>query len=178
MSEVAPADARRLRGRLASGVTVWTAGQGAQARGLTVASVIVTEGEPAHVLGTVGDLTDLLDAVRETGRFVVHVLAEADRGIAERFAGTVPAPGGPFRGLDVADSAYGPVLTVVGTRAACRLVDEREVGYPVLLDGVVDAVALGDVDAPLSYFRGQFRRLADPPRAWQAQGPDSAVPPG
>lgn len=175
MTETAPGAARRLRGRLASGVTVWTAGHGREACGLTVASVLVTEGEPPHVLGTVGDLSDLLDTVRAHGRFVVHVLDEADRHLAARFAGAVPTPGGALHGLTVADSAFGPVLTDVGTRACCRLVDEREVGYPVLLDGVIDELVLGDLTAPLTYFRGQFRRLTEPPRTWQAPGPDAAL---
>jgi flavin reductase (DIM6/NTAB) family NADH-FMN oxidoreductase RutF len=65
---------------------VWSAGEGPSACGLTVASVIVTEGEPPHVLGTIGDLTDLLEVIRAAGRFVVHVHAEAYRGLAERFA--------------------------------------------------------------------------------------------
>jgi 3-hydroxy-9,10-secoandrosta-1,3,5(10)-triene-9,17-dione monooxygenase reductase component len=176
VAEVTPDDGRRLRGRLASGVTVWTAGEGVGACGLTVASVLVTEGEPPHVLGTVGDLTDLLDAVRASGRFVVHVLAEADRDLAGRFAGTVPVPGGPFRDLAVEQTAYGPVLADVGTRAACRLVDESRRGYPVLLDGVVEEAVAGDLDAPLAYFRGRYRRLAEPPRTWEPAAPDSALP--
>lgn len=177
MTDVTPDDARRLRGRLASGVTVWTAGEGPSACGLTVASVLVTEGEPPHVLGTVGDLTDLLDAMRATGRFVVHVLAEADRDLAERFAGARPVPGGPFRGLAVDQGAYGPVLSAVGTRAACRLADESRRGYPVLVDGTIEEAVTGDLDAPLTYFRGQYRHLAEPPRPSQPPAPDSALPP-
>lgn len=177
MTDVTPDDARRLRGRLASGVTVWTAGEGASACGLTVASVIVTEGEPSHVLGTVGDLADLLDAMRTTGRFMVHLLAEADRDLAERFAGAMPVPGGPFRGLDVEQSPYGPVLSAVGTRASCRLADESQRGYPVLVDGTIEDAVIGDLDAPLTYFRGQYRRLADPPRSSEPTSPDSALPP-
>lgn len=163
MSNVTPDDARLLRGRLASGVTVWTAGEGPGACGLTVASVIVTEGEPPHVLGTVGDLVDLLDAIRATGRFVVHVLAETDRHLADRFAGAIPVPGGPFRGLRVQQGAYGPVLSDVGTRASCRLADESQRGYPVLIDGVIEDAVASDLTAPLTYFRGEYRRLADPP---------------
>jgi 3-hydroxy-9,10-secoandrosta-1,3,5(10)-triene-9,17-dione monooxygenase reductase component len=169
-------DARRLRGRLVSGVTVWTAGAGASACGLTVASVIVAEGEPPHVLGTIGDLTDLLDAARATGRFVVHVLDEADRDLASRFAGTIPVPGGAFRDLDVEQTAYGPVLSAVGTRASCRLVDESPRGYPVLVDGVIDEAVVGDLDAPLAYVRGHYCGVTRPPRTWEPAAPDSALP--
>lgn len=177
MTDVTADDARRLRGRLASGVTVWTAGEGPSACGLTVASVIVTEGEPPHVLGTIGDLADLLDAIRATGRFVVHLLAEADRDLAERFAGAIPVPGGPFRGLAVEQGLYGPVLRAVSTRASCRLADESQRGYPVLVDGAAEEAVIGDLDAPLTSFRGHYRRLADPPRSWEPTSPDSALPP-
>lgn len=171
-------DARRLRGRLASGVTIWTAGQEQQRCGLTVASVIVTEGEPPHVLGTVGDLSDLLETVRATERFVVHVLAEDQRALADRFAGMVPVPaGGAFGDLDAAASPYGPVLTEVGTRAACRLVDLSQRGYPVLIDGEIDEITTSELDGPLTHFRGQYRRLAEPRRSWSATAPDSALPP-
>lgn len=177
MTDVTPDDARRLRGRLVSGVTVWTAGEGPSAHGLTVASVIVTEGEPPHVLGTVGDLADLLDTIRVTGRFVVHVLADGDRGLADRFAGAIPVPGGPFRGLAVEHGAYGPELSAVGTRASCRLADESQRGYPVLVDGIIEEALIGGLEAPLTYFRGQYRRLADPPRESEPTSPDSALPP-
>lgn len=153
--------ARRLRGRLAAPVTVWTAGAGAEATGLTVSSVMVAEGEPARVLGLLGDLTDVWERLRETGRFVVHVLGRGDRPLADRFAGLVPIVGGVFAGLDVADSAHGPVLRGIGTRAACRFEDATPVGYGLLVRGVIDDVVL-DGEEPLVYVRGGYRRLEEP----------------
>ncbi|QBI21318.1 flavin reductase [Egibacter rhizosphaerae] len=170
--------ARRLRGRLTSGVTVWTSGHGRSAEGLSIGSVIIAEGEPAHVLGLLGDLADLLDRIRETERFVVHVLGEQHRSLAERFAGQVPVPGGPFQDLDTADSEHGPVVTDVGTRAACRLVDVSERGYGLLVDGTIEELVLDDLEAPLVHFRGQYRKLAAPHRSWSARAPDTALPDG
>ncbi len=176
MSDEQDRPIKRLRGRLTSGVTVWTAGEGREATGLTVASTIVAEGEPSHVLGTVGDLADLLDAVRATGRFAVHVLARDQRQLADRFAGLAPAPGGLLRDLPVQQTPWGPVLTEVATWAGCQLVEERAVGYPVLLDGTIEELVVGDLDDPLAWFRGQYRRLAPPPSPWEATAPDTALP--
>ena len=62
-----PDRGRRLRGRLVAPVTVWTAGSGENRAGLTVSSCLVAEGEPAEVLGLIGDLTDLYAAILEAG---------------------------------------------------------------------------------------------------------------
>jgi len=154
---------RRLRGRLPAPVTVWTAGRGGAAAGLTVSSTLVAEGAPALVLGLVGDLSDLWDAAEASGMFVVHVLARHDRSLAERFAGRVPVPGGPLAGLPVRDSPHGPVLEQVATRAACRLQDAVPAGWALLVRGTVEHLEVGDLQDPLVWFRARYRRLTDPP---------------
>ena len=63
---------RRLRGRMAAPVTVWTTGTGAGRHGLTISSVVVAEGEPAHVLGLVDEDTDFWTSAPET--VVVNLL--------------------------------------------------------------------------------------------------------
>src|ERR687896_539136 len=78
--------ARRLRGRLVAPVTVWTAGQPPGGAGLTVSSILVAEGEPARLLGLIDPTSAFWEAAQETRAFVVHVLAVADRALAERFS--------------------------------------------------------------------------------------------
>src|SRR5258706_11309084 len=85
---------RRLRGRLAAPVSLWTAPGPA---GLTVSSMLVADGEPGRVLGLVDDESQLWAAIEESGRFAVAPLRDRDRQLADRFAGLLPAPGGPFR---------------------------------------------------------------------------------
>lgn len=151
--------ARRLRGRLVAPVTVLTAG-GADARaGLTVSSLMAAEGEPPHVFFLVGTATDFYEAMEATGRFVVHVLSSDDRDVADVFAGLRPNPGGPFAGLDVADGEYGPELGRFQTRAYCRFEGGTQETYHMLAWGSIDRIELSDLDDPLSYFRGAYRRL-------------------
>src|SRR4029450_3190115 len=79
--------ARRLRGRLVAPVTVWTAGRLPGGAGLTVSSVLVAEGQPAHLLALIDPTSALWEAVQDTRSFVAHVLAAGDRALAERLSG-------------------------------------------------------------------------------------------
>ena len=160
---VAPVEARdparRLRGRLTSGVTVWTSGTPDAPAGLTMSSVVIAEGEPPRVLGLMSDTKELWDALAATGAFVVHVLGRDERALADRFAGLTPSPGGVFAGLDVEHTEWGPVLTALPNRASCRVESTTTAGYQQLVVGRVDAVEVGELDEPLVYFRGRYRKL-------------------
>ena len=149
---------RRLRGRLAAPVTVVTSGGPGDRAGLTVSSIIVAEGDPPTVHFLCGPENDVWDRIVETGTFVVHVLEDDHAGIADAFAGIRPAPGGPFRGLDVADSPHGPVITSIRTRASCRHVFHRELTAHALVEGAIESVAIHDMQRPLSWFRGSYLR--------------------
>lgn len=153
--------ARRLRGRLASPVTVWTAAAGAERAGLTVSSLFVAEGDPGAVLGLVVPTSDLWDALQESGTFVVHVLDDRRRALAERFAGLRPSPGGPFAGLEVDDSAWGPVIADLDTRAFCRLDQTYPTDFHYIVRGAVERIDIHELTRPMVYFRGRFRKLGD-----------------
>src|ERR687893_651216 len=100
--------ARRLRGRLVAPVPVWPAGRLPGGAGLTVSSILVAEGEPARLLGLIDPTSAFWEAAQETRAFVVHVLAVADRALAERFSEIRPPIRGPFERLEVAESPWGP----------------------------------------------------------------------
>jgi hypothetical protein len=100
--------ARRLRGRLVAPVTVWTAGRPPGGAGLTVSSILVAEGEPARLLGLIDPTSAFWEAMRETGTFVVHVLAAGDRHLAERFSEIRPPIRGPVRASGRGRVALGP----------------------------------------------------------------------
>jgi flavin reductase (DIM6/NTAB) family NADH-FMN oxidoreductase RutF len=153
-----PDPARRFRGRLGGAVTLWTAGSGAERAGLTVSSVMVALGEPGRVLGLVDPDSDLATVVERTRSAVVQVLAWADRDLAEGFAGTAPAPGGPFRQAEFVDTDWGPRLLHATTWAGVRLQESTEVGWSRLLTCTVEHVEIGDDAAPLLHRRGRWLR--------------------
>jgi len=152
---------RRLRGRLASAVTLWTAYDGAhRPAGLAVSSTLVVDGEPGRLLGVLDDESDLWAAVEESGRFAVTVLAPADRQLADKVAGLMPAPGGVFAGDGWRDAGYGPVPAGRSTVAGCRLDAGRPVCWGVRVEATVERIDLGEPEPPLIHHRGRYRELA------------------
>jgi flavin reductase (DIM6/NTAB) family NADH-FMN oxidoreductase RutF len=154
---------RRLRGRLGGAVTLWTTGaEGSRPAGLTISSVMVAHGDPAHVVGLVDPESDLAAELGEGGTAVVQLLQWQHRDLADAFAGVAPAPGGPFRMGSWDQSSWGPVLRGVSAWAGLRFpgssASGREVGWSLLLDGVVEHVELGEETAPLVHRRGRYVR--------------------
>jgi flavin reductase (DIM6/NTAB) family NADH-FMN oxidoreductase RutF len=162
---VTPSEARepvrRLRGRLVAPVTIWTSGAPGDYAGLTVSSIFVVEGNPSSIIGLVAPLTDLWDALEKTGTFVVHLLPATEKVLADRFAGLRPSPGGVFTDLDLDQTEWGPVLAGIPDRIFCRVSGWTEPGYQRLVSGSIERIDLGDLDDPLVYFRGRYRKLED-----------------
>ena len=149
-----PDPVRRLRGRLTGTVALLTSG----AAGLTVSSLMVANGEPARVLALVDPDSDLAEEAARTGRVVVQLLSWSHRDLADAFAGTAPAPGGPFRTGSFEDTAWGPRLTDATTWAGTSLESAASVGWSALLTLVVETVTAGDDDEPLVHRRGRYVR--------------------
>jgi flavin reductase (DIM6/NTAB) family NADH-FMN oxidoreductase RutF len=148
--------ARRLRGRLGGTVTLWTCGAGASRAGLTVSSLMVAGGEPAHVLGLLDPDSHFVDVFQTVGKCVVQLLQWPHRDIAEAFASVAPAPGGVFRLAEWQDTEWGPRLQDAASWAALRLVEARNVGWSLLVDSEVEHVVLGEGPDPLVHRRGRY----------------------
>ena len=153
-----PDPVRRLRGRLGGAVTLWTSGDDDERAGLTVSSLMVANGEPARVLALLDPDSDLADVLARTGRGVVQLLAWQHRDLAEAFAGTAPAPGGPFRMADFEPTAWGPRLVGADTWAGVSVESTSTVGWSTLVTGVLDEVSVGDDASPLVHRRGRYVR--------------------
>jgi flavin reductase (DIM6/NTAB) family NADH-FMN oxidoreductase RutF len=147
---------RRLRGRMPAPVTVWSAGRGGTRQGLTISSILVAGGEPARVLGLVDPDSELWDD--EPSTWVVNVLGTEHRFLADAFAGTAPAPGGPFTLGEWTASDWGPVLGGTAGWMGVRRADTepRAVGWGLLVEGVVEHFEIGDADA-MMHLRGRYR---------------------
>jgi flavin reductase (DIM6/NTAB) family NADH-FMN oxidoreductase RutF len=155
-----PDEVRRFRGRLGGAVTLWTAGTDERRAGLTVSSLMVAHGESPRILALVDPDSDFVDVLDGTGRAVVHVLSWADRGLAEVFAGTAPAPGGMFRQAEFVATAWGPRLASATTYAHVVPVAGEPVGWSTLLTCRLEAAYVGDEDGPaLGHRRGRFFEL-------------------
>lgn len=148
---------RRLRGRLAAAVTLWTAADpGGDRAGLTVSSTLLADGDPARLLGLVDPEADLFAALRPGGRFAVAVLGAGDRQLADRFAGLLPAPGGPFRVGEWSATPYGPV-PAGASWAGCECDAARPFGWGRLVEATVRHTELPEPAEPLVHYRGRYR---------------------
>lgn len=153
--------ARRLRGRVDGTVALVTAGLPDGPAGLTVSSLMVALGDPPHVLALVDPDSDLAGALAEEGRGVVQLLSWEHRDLADAFAGVAPAPGGVFRLGSWTQTPWGPLLDGVTAWAGFVVDRTSEVGWSLLVDGVLEEVGLGEPGEPLVHRRGRYVR---PPR--------------
>ncbi len=125
---------RRLRGRLASPVTLLTASHREEPAGLTVSSVLVLDGDPGLVLVVLDPLSDVHDAVVGSGRAVLNLLAPRHRRLADAFGYLAPAPGGPFTLAEWTATEWGPALSDATAWAGCRRTERpvQPAGWGVL----------------------------------------------
>jgi flavin reductase (DIM6/NTAB) family NADH-FMN oxidoreductase RutF len=153
---------RRLRGRVPSPVTLWTAGSGEDRSGLTVSSLLVADGEPGYVAGVLDPLSELWDGLRGTGAAVVTLLSWQHRQLADAFGYVAPAPGGPFRLAEWTETDWGPALQGAGSWAGCRLSDRppAQLGWGLLVQLEVVHTEFGDEQPPLIHRRGRYLTVA------------------
>ena len=149
---------RRLRGRMSGTVSLWTAGAEDDRAGLTVSSWLVAGGEPGRVLALLDPDADLTDVLLETGRGVLQLLTWEDRNLADVFAGTAPAPGGPWRLTQWDATDHGPRLAHAATWATLEVETDVEVGWSRLVTWVLVEVVVGDDVDPLVHRRGRYQR--------------------
>lgn len=150
---------RRLRGRLGGTVSLWTASAGRHRAGLTVSSLMIAGGDPAHALALVDPDSDLAAMVQETRVAVVQLLEWRHRDLAEAFAGLAPAPGGLFTLGSWTKTDWGPRLEDASAWAGVRLAkDRREVGWSLLLDATIEHIEIGEEREPLVHRRGRYVR--------------------
>ena len=149
--------ARRLRGRLGGTVTLWTTGSGSLRVGLTVSSLMVANGTPAHVLALLDPDSDYAAGLRDSGASVVQLLEWRHRDLADAFAGAAPAPGGVFTLGTWQDTEWGPRLEDASSWAGVRLKEVREVGWSLLVDTEVEHLEIGEEARPLVHRRGRYQ---------------------
>lgn len=150
---------RRLRGHLVLPVTVWLAEMpaGGGVVGLTVSSVLFSQGEPPVLAGLLSPLSDLAGVLEKPGAgFVVHVLGADQRRLAQHFAGELPAPESM---LVSTASAHGPLLEAVPDRAFCRSSAAKTFGWSLLVEAVVEKIEVAPTKNALAWWHGQYRSI-------------------
>jgi flavin reductase (DIM6/NTAB) family NADH-FMN oxidoreductase RutF len=150
-----PQDLRSLMSRWVTGVAVVTSTDGTGPRGATTNALTSLSLHPLLVLVALDHGSNTLDAVRNSGRFCINVLAADQDELARRFAtkasGEEKLAGVPHQLIDGV-----PVLDGAVAWVACELDHELEGGdHTILLGRPIEAGSEANAQ-PLVFHGGRF----------------------
>ncbi len=157
MSDLDPRDFRAALGRFASGVTVVSTLDDGRPFGMTVSAFSSVSLEPPLVLVCIAHKAANHDRIARVGRYGVTLLAADQQVLSNHFAGR------PDTSLDVrweVDGWGAPRLLGGLAFLDCAVHEAVRAGDHTIYVGRVEGVAVAD-GAPLVYWRGGYRALAD-----------------
>ena len=147
-----------LMASFASSVTVITSkGKDGVVRGLTASAFCSVSLDPRLCLVSVDNRSESIGAIKESGAFVVNILASDQEEISRRFASKLPDKfeGVPYRHGPETDA---PILDGVLAWIECKLHSTADGGdHTVFIGEIQDGTA--NEGTPLLYFRGQYKQL-------------------
>ncbi len=153
---VEPRAFRDALGRFASGVTVVSVNHADGVHGITVSAFSSVSLDPPLVAVCIGTKARACAMLRDAGHFGVSILAADQRALSDAFAGR-PDAAAPAWDRDGWET---PVLSGALARLDCRVAQAVEAGDHVVFIGAVDRIDTSE-GAPLAYWRGRYRALAD-----------------
>jgi flavin reductase (DIM6/NTAB) family NADH-FMN oxidoreductase RutF len=146
---------------LASGVVVVTCRHEERPWGTTVTAFASVSAQPPTVLVSLGSGTTAAQAIAETGRFGISILAGEQLGVARHAS----APGtAKFleRYTDRRDErSETPAVAGALAHLDCEVVEETHLADHTVFFGRVRAARTGPAGTPLLYHRREYRVLAE-----------------
>ncbi|WP_296603841.1 flavin reductase family protein [Nocardioides sp.] len=154
VSEPTPAEMRRAMGSFATGVTIVT-GYDDGPVGFACQSFASVSLEPPLVLFCADHRGRAWPRIRRAGRFTVHVLAEEQDNLCQRFGSS---RGRKYEDLDWTLSRWGtPSLSGVLMRVHGQVEDVHVAGdHDVVIGRVLELETDAGEDRPMLFFRGRF----------------------
>lgn len=161
-----PAGFRGVMGRFATGVTVMTTVVDGVPHGMTANAITSVSLDPLLVLVSVERRTVMADQVVRSQAFALSFLTTEQGDLSDRFAdGNRPSGAAQFEGLVTDEAPTGsPLLVDTLAWLDCEVWAVYDGGDHILVLGEVVALAEGERDDPLLYYRGTYRSVADLPR--------------
>ncbi len=149
---------RRILGHFATGVTVVTASQNGEIQGMTANAVTSLSLNPPLVLVAVDKTAAMHAALTASRHFALNILSDAQEQLSRRFAQRGPKEINDLTWITGASGA--PILAEALAWVDCRLADILPGGDHDIFIGEILA---GDsrTGAPLLYFCGKYRRIAE-----------------
>jgi flavin reductase (DIM6/NTAB) family NADH-FMN oxidoreductase RutF len=157
-STVSAAEFRQAMSHVTAAVHLITTGAGEHRAGLTASAVTSVSDTPAMMLACIHATSNTLAQIEANGVFCVNTLSEADRAVAEVFAGRKGLEGEARFGVGL----WRPLVTGAPALASainsfdCRLTDVRTMATHRIIIGEVLAIASKQDGAGLIYRNRRF----------------------
>ncbi|WP_019586389.1 flavin reductase family protein [Deinococcus apachensis] len=153
---IPPYEFRQTLGRFASGVTVVTATDGEERRGMTASAFVSVSLTPPLILVSVDHRAGMhaLLSREDVTRFGVSILSSTQRHLSDHFSGKP----GPEEAVPWFLHEGLPLIGGSVAQLVCRKQEATPAGDHTLYLGLVEYARYTD-DDPLLYFRGQYHEL-------------------
>lgn len=153
---ISPAEFRNTLGRFASGVTIITAQDGSERRGMTASAFVSVSLTPPLILVSIDHRAHMhgLLSREDVTHFGVNILGANQRHLSDHFAGKP----GPEESVPWFVHEQVPLLGGTIAQLVCRKEQTIAAGDHTLYLGFVEYSRYTD-DDPLLYFRGQYQEL-------------------
>lgn len=158
---IQPDSLRKIMRQWTTGVTLVTSHDRGHPHGMTVTSFTSVSLQPPIILVSLEKSSRTHGMVQKEAAFVVAVLAQDQRDLADRFAGRVPDSDDRFAGVDYHPAASGAPIPL-GSLAYldCRVAGTYSAGTHTLFLGEVIAGEVLREGPPLLYYNRDYRMLS------------------
>ena len=126
--------------------------------GLTVGSLVSLSLAPPLVGISIGKDSSSHEPLRRAGGWTASLLSAAQADVAQHFARSGIPPLALWVGVDVRESARGPLVDGALGWLQCLTVSQHEAGDHTIFVGEVEAIELGASGAGLVYRGGTYHR--------------------
>ena len=156
------ADYRRIIGQFATGVAVVTTANDGLLHGMTANAITSVSLDPPLLLVCIDKAAHSHEQFTQSGRFTVNILAEDQQEVSKIFAATSEPEQGRLQGVAFHLGANGvPLIEGCLAYIECAVADQFEGGDHTIFTGSVEDATVAGEAAPLLFYQGKYRRLAD-----------------
>jgi flavin reductase (DIM6/NTAB) family NADH-FMN oxidoreductase RutF len=157
---ISPERFRKTLSKFATGVTIITLKNRDGVHGLTVNAFSAVSLEPPLVLICIQKDGASHSFLSQAEHFVVNILAEDQKDLADRFASSRFSSEERFQGLRCGATKQGiPILHNTLGYLECRVVNEVDAGDHTVFFGEVEQAETYQGNGPLLFYDSQYRRL-------------------
>lgn len=156
-----PTNLKEVMRRWVSGVAILTTGNESVRHGMTVNSFTSVSIDPPCVTVTLAHSSRTKKLLDQTDYFGIHLLAEDQQDLSDRFADRMPDNEDRFSNLKTVEGTnHIPILQDAAAYLECKVIHRFEMTNSTLYIGEVLTSEKGEDKPPLAYFNREYHRIA------------------